>query len=215
MRMPFQALRAGRAARRRLPHPRPLPPAGAVARPVPPAGAAPCAGAGLRQGGLPLPAGRRPPGKQLPGHRHHRQGADPGQRKIEAAYAAAGRPIDNVRIMSADIERIRSIMTPARHRQPHLHQLLQPLEQKRRLQQAPPDPSAAADPVPGFSWPTAGKSISRPMTTTCSGTAWNTSPQPGTRSSGRRRTCTTRSRPGTSAPSTRGCSPRWGSRSKP
>ena len=35
------------------------------------------------------------------------------KRKIEAAYAAAGRPIDNVRIMSADIERIRSIMTPA------------------------------------------------------------------------------------------------------
>ena len=34
------------------------------------------------------------------------------KRKIEAAYAAAGRPIDNVRIMSADIERIRSIMTP-------------------------------------------------------------------------------------------------------
>ena len=31
------------------------------------------------------------------------------KRKIEAAYAAAGRPIDNVRIMSADIERIRSI----------------------------------------------------------------------------------------------------------
>ena len=35
------------------------------------------------------------------------------KRKIEAAYAAAGRPIDNVRIMSADIERIRALMTPA------------------------------------------------------------------------------------------------------
>ena len=35
------------------------------------------------------------------------------KRKIEAAYAAVNRPIDNVRIMSADIERIRSIMTPA------------------------------------------------------------------------------------------------------
>ena len=34
------------------------------------------------------------------------------KRKIEAAYAAAGRPIDNVRIMSADFERIRSIMPP-------------------------------------------------------------------------------------------------------
>ena len=35
------------------------------------------------------------------------------KRKIEAAYAAAGRPIDNVRIMSADIERISHLMTPA------------------------------------------------------------------------------------------------------
>ena len=35
------------------------------------------------------------------------------KRKIEAAYAAAARPIDNVRIMSADIERISHLMTPA------------------------------------------------------------------------------------------------------
>ena len=35
------------------------------------------------------------------------------KRKIEAAYAAAARPIDNVRIMSADIERIRNLFTPA------------------------------------------------------------------------------------------------------
>ena len=34
------------------------------------------------------------------------------KRKIEASYAAAGRPIDNVRIMSADIERIRNLFTP-------------------------------------------------------------------------------------------------------
>ena len=34
------------------------------------------------------------------------------KRKIEAAYAAAGRPIDNVRIMSVDIERIRTILSP-------------------------------------------------------------------------------------------------------
>ena len=33
------------------------------------------------------------------GHRHHRQGADyVAKRKIEAAYAAAGRPVDNVTI---------------------------------------------------------------------------------------------------------------------
>ncbi len=33
-------------------------------------------------------------------------------RKIEAAYQAAGRPIDNVKIMSTDIERIKGVITP-------------------------------------------------------------------------------------------------------
>lgn len=35
------------------------------------------------------------------------------KRKIEAAYAAAGRPVDNVMIMSADIERILNVFGPA------------------------------------------------------------------------------------------------------
>ena len=34
------------------------------------------------------------------------------KRKIEAAYQAAGRPIDNVKIMSTDIERIKGVLTP-------------------------------------------------------------------------------------------------------
>ena len=34
------------------------------------------------------------------------------KRKIEAAYAEAGRPIDNVKIMSTDIERIKGVLTP-------------------------------------------------------------------------------------------------------
>lgn len=34
------------------------------------------------------------------------------KRKIEAAYAAAGRPVDNVKIMSADIERISQVFAP-------------------------------------------------------------------------------------------------------
>lgn len=34
------------------------------------------------------------------------------KRKIEAAYAAAGRPVDNVKIMSTDIERIRGVIAP-------------------------------------------------------------------------------------------------------
>ena len=33
------------------------------------------------------------------------------KRKIEAAYQAAGRPIDNVKIMSTDIERIKGVIT--------------------------------------------------------------------------------------------------------
>ena len=33
------------------------------------------------------------------------------KRKIEAAYAEAGRPIDNVKIMSTDIERIKGVIT--------------------------------------------------------------------------------------------------------
>ena len=73
------------------------------------------------------------------------------KRKIEAAYAAAGRPIDNVRIMSADIERIRSIMTPDDTVSRIYINFCNPWSKKRRLQQAPADPSPAADPVPGFS----------------------------------------------------------------
>ena len=34
------------------------------------------------------------------------------KRKIEAAYAEAGRPIDNVKIMSTDIERIKGVIAP-------------------------------------------------------------------------------------------------------
>ena len=34
------------------------------------------------------------------------------KRKIEAAYQEAGRPIDNVKIMSSDIERIKGVLTP-------------------------------------------------------------------------------------------------------
>ena len=33
------------------------------------------------------------------------------KRKIEAAYQAANRPIDNVKIMSTDIERIKGVIT--------------------------------------------------------------------------------------------------------
>ena len=39
---------------------------------------------------------------------------------------------------------------PGGHRQPHLHQLLQPVEQERFLQQAPPHLPPSAHPVPRF-----------------------------------------------------------------
>ena len=72
------------------------------------------------------------------------------KRKIEAAYAEAGRPIDNVKIMSTDIEAHQGRHHPGGHRQPHLHQLLQPVEQERFLQQAPPHLPPSAHPVPRF-----------------------------------------------------------------
>ena len=54
------------------------------------------------------------------------------KRKIEAAYAEAGRPIDNVKIMSTDIERIKGVITPwsknassNKHRLTYPRQLIQ------------------------------------------------------------------------------------------
>ena len=64
------------------------------------------------------------------------------KRKVEAAYAAAQLPPDNVKIASLDIERLSGVFS--------LHQLLQPVEQKRWQQQAPPDPPAPAAAVPRF-----------------------------------------------------------------
>ena len=55
------------------------------------------------------------------------------KRKIEAAYAEAGRPIDNVKIMSTDIERIKGVIAPV-HRDGHQDQgPHRPQEGRRRL----------------------------------------------------------------------------------
>ena len=59
------------------------------------------------------------------------------KRKVEAAYAAAQLPA---------FRRVQ----PGGYRAAHLHQLLQPVEQKRWQQQAPPDPPAPAAAVPRF-----------------------------------------------------------------
>lgn len=127
------------------------------------------------------------------------------KRKVEAAYAARGIPADNVKIASLDIERLGNAFTPEdrvsriyinfcnpwsknagsnKHRPTHPRQLLQ----YRQLMDE-------------------GAEIrSRPTTTTCSATAFPTSPPPGLRSPGRPSTCTKTSRTGTCAPSTRACS---------
>ena len=136
------------------------------------------------------------------------------KRKIEAAYTEAGRPIDNVKIMSTDIERIKGVLTAedtvsriyinfcnpwSKNASSNKHRLTYPrqlIQYREFLKDG-------------------GEISSRPMTTTCSATAWSTSPLPATRLPGRPLTCTKTSRSGTSAPSTRGCSPRWASRSRP
>ena len=79
------------------------------------------------------------------------------KRKIEAAYQAANRPIDNVKIMSTDIERIKGVITAE--------------DEVSRIYIA-------------RSSRTAARSTSRPMTMTCSATVWSTSPLPATTSSG-------------------------------
>ncbi len=70
------------------------------------------AGAGLRQGRLHLPAGLCPPENNYLGIDITDKVLILAKRKIEAAYAEAGRPIDNVKIMSTDIERIKGVITP-------------------------------------------------------------------------------------------------------
>ena len=80
---------------------------------VRPAPAALYPGAGLRQGGgfISQLACAHPENNYL--------GIDitdkvliPGQAQDRGCYAAAGRPVDNVKIMSTDIERIRGVIAP-------------------------------------------------------------------------------------------------------
>ena len=135
------------------------------------------------------------------------------KRKIEAAYQAANRPIDNVKIMSTDIERIKGVITAedtvsriyinfcnpwSKNGSSHKHRLTYPrqlINYREFLKDG-------------------ARSTSRPTTMICSATVWNTSPLPATTSSGSPTTSTRTSRNGTSAPSTRACSPKWASRSK-
>lgn len=69
-------------------------------------------GVGLRQGRLHLSAGLCHPENNYLGIDITDKVLILAKRKIEAAYQAAGRPIDNVKIMSTDIERIKGVITP-------------------------------------------------------------------------------------------------------
>ena len=71
------------------------------------------------------------------------------KRKIEAAYAEAGRPIDNVKIMSTDIERIKGVITPEDTVSRIYINFCNPWRE-RFLQQAPPHLPPSAHPVPRF-----------------------------------------------------------------
>ena len=105
------------------------------------------------------------------------------KRKIEAAYQAAGRPIDNVKIMSTDIERIKGVITAedtvsriyinfcnpwSKNGSSHKHRLT----------------TRASSSTTASSSGTAARSTSRPTTMICSVTVWNTSPLPATTLSG-------------------------------
>ena len=99
------------------------------------------------------------------------------KRKIEAAYQAAGRPIDNVKIMSTDIERTRtksaaSTSTSAIR------------GARTDLPTSTASPTRASSSTTVSSSRTAARSTSRPTTMICSATVWNTSPLPATTSSG-------------------------------
>ncbi len=72
------------------------------------------------------------------------------KRKIEAAYAEAGRPIDNVKIMSTDIERIKGVITPEDTVSRIYINFCNPWSKNAFLQQAPPHLPPSAHPVPRF-----------------------------------------------------------------
>ena len=70
------------------------------------------------------------------------------KRKIEAAYQAANRPIDNVKIMSTDIERIKGVITAEDEVSRIYINFCNPVEQERLLPQAPPHLPAPAHQLP-------------------------------------------------------------------
>ena len=72
------------------------------------------------------------------------------KRKVEAAYQAADRPIDNVKIMSADIERIHNVIFPEDTVRRVYINFCNPWSKNGSSQQAPPHLPPPAHPVPGI-----------------------------------------------------------------
>ena len=105
------------------------------------------------------------------------------KRKIEAAYQAAGRPIDNVKIMSTDIERIKGVITAEDTVSRIYINFCNPWS-KNGSPTSTVSPTRASLSTTVSSSRTAARSTSRPTTMICSATVWNTSPLPATTSSG-------------------------------
>ena len=73
------------------------------------------------------------------------------KRNIERVYAQQGRAVDNVRILTHDIERIRAMMAPPDCVERIYINFCNPWNRTNRPQKAPPDAPAPAGAVPRFS----------------------------------------------------------------
>ena len=104
------------------------------------------------------------------------------KRKVEAAYAAAQLPPDNVKIASLDIERLSGVFSPADTVQRIYINFCNPWSKNASTSTASPTPVSSSSTA--ISSRTAARSTSRPTTMICSATVWNTSPLPATTSSG-------------------------------
>ena len=92
------------------------------------------------------------------------------KRKIEAAYAEAGRPIDNVKIMSTDIGRIKGVIAPEDTVSRIYINFCNPWS-KNASSTSTASPTPVSSSSTAISSRTAARSTSRPTTMTCSATA--------------------------------------------
>ena len=129
------------------------------------------------------------------------------KRNIERIYAEKGMTPDNVMIMSLDIERILNAFDERDTVQRIYINFCNPWNRKSWPTKNTGSPTPASWPSTAPFWRKTEKFTSRPTTMISSATALPTSRKQATRSCGRPSTCMPTSRTGTSAPSTRPCSP--------